>query len=59
MEWIKCSERMPEKDSDLRVLAYSENDDMTIKYRLIAPGLFKQVCREATHWIYVTPPEAE
>lgn len=54
--WIKCSERMPDSESEQRVCAYTPSPHEDMRYRFVPASLFKTVCRSATHWYYMEPP---
>ena len=56
--WIPVSERMPEPESERRVCVYTPTPHEDMRYRFVAASLFKVVCRDATHWHYMTPPDA-
>ena len=53
--WISVDERLP----DDRCIAYTPNNDMTIKYRFIPAGMFKQIASDATHWRPLPQPPKE
>lgn len=55
-EWLKCSERMPDPESKKRVCVYTPSPHEDLRYRFVAASLFKPVCREASHWHYMTEP---
>lgn len=57
--WIKCSERMPDAGSEQRVFAYTPSPHIDVRFRMVNASMFKQVCRDATHWQYVVAPELE
>ncbi|EOC3069245.1 DUF551 domain-containing protein [Cronobacter malonaticus] len=59
MEWIKCSERMPEKNTPYRVMAYTPGAHETLRFRLVSGDIFAQACSEASHWMYVLEPHME
>jgi hypothetical protein len=50
-KWISVDDIYP--PSDKRVIAFTDNDDLAVRYRFIPAGLFKQVASEATHWMYI------
>lgn len=56
--WIKCSERLPDPKSDLRVCVYTPTPHDDVRYRFVPASLFKAACSDATHWQYMTPPAA-
>lgn len=51
--WISVNDRLPGNE---RVIAYTDNDDVVVRYRFIPAGLFRQVASEATHWRPLPPP---
>lgn len=55
--WIPVSERMPDPKSELRVCVYTPNPHEDIRYRFVPASLFKAVCRDATHWHYMSAPK--
>lgn len=55
--WIPVSERMPDPKSELRVCVYTPNPHEDIRYRFVPASLFKAVCRDATHWNYMSAPK--
>lgn len=57
--WIKCSESMPEEVSEQRVCAFTPSPHVDVRFRLVPAAMFKQVCRDATHWKYMAAPEQE
>lgn len=57
-EWIPCSERMPDPNSKSRVCVYTPTPHEDLRYRFVPAALFKTVCRDATHWQYMTSPAA-
>lgn len=56
--WIPVSERMPDPESERRVCVYTPTSHEDMRYRFVPASLFKVVCRDATHWHYMTPPDA-
>lgn len=56
--WIPVSERMPDPKSEFRVCVYTPTPHEDIRYRFVPAALFKAVCRDATHWYYMTAPAA-
>jgi len=52
IDWIDVRDKIP----DERVLAYTPNDDLVIRYRIIPKGMFKQVAKDATHWADLNDP---
>ena len=55
--WIPVSERMPDPKSELRVCVYTPTPHEDIRYRFVPASLFKAVCRDATHWHYMSAPK--
>ena len=55
LPWLKVGSEEPEG----RCVAYSENDDPAMKYRIIPAHLFKQAARDATYFLNLTPPVEE
>ena len=55
--WIPVSERMPDPKSELRVCVYTPTPHEDIRYRFVPASLFKAVCRDATHWQYMSAPK--
>lgn len=56
--WIPVSERMPDPKSEQRVCVYTPTPHEDVRYRFVPASLFKTVCSDATHWHYMTPPDA-
>lgn len=57
--WVKCSERIPDAGSEQRVCAYTPSPHIDVRFRMVKASMFKQVCRDATHWQYMAAPEQE
>lgn len=55
-EWISVEDRLPDNE---RVIAFTDNEDETMRYRFIPKGLFKQIASEATHWMNLPQPPKE
>lgn len=56
--WIPVSERMPDPKSEARVCVYTPTPHEDLRYRFVPASLFKTVCRDASHWHYMTAPAA-
>lgn len=57
--WKDRNEEMPDPTSERRVCAYTPSPHVDLQYRLVSASMFKTVCKDATHWHYLTLPEAE
>lgn len=55
-EWIKVEDRLPENE---RVIAFTPNDDLSLRYRFIPANMFKQIAKDATHWASLHEPPKE
>jgi len=51
-EWISVKDRKPVE----RCLAYTDNNDLTMRYRIIPEGMFKQIASDASHWMPLPEP---
>jgi hypothetical protein len=45
--WISVSDGLPE----IRALAFTPTDNRLIQHRIIPGGMFRQIAKEATHWM--------
>ena len=57
MQWIDKKESMPDTNSKKRVLVFTPTQHEDMRYRLVPSSLFKAVCRDGTHWMYVDDPK--
>lgn len=53
-DWISVKDRLPESE---RVIAFTPNDDKSLRHRFIPSNMFKQIATDATHWMSLTEPE--
>lgn len=53
MNWVSVKDELPKSQ---RVIAFTPNDDESMRYRFIPANMFKQVASEATHWMPLPPP---
>ncbi|HCR1961870.1 TPA: DUF551 domain-containing protein [Enterobacter kobei] len=63
MEWIKCSERMPEEDAEEQVLACFKGGDISTLYYIEgqwddAYGILP-IRQDVTHWMPLPDPPSE
>lgn len=56
--WIPVSVRMPDPKSEARVCVYTPTPHEDLRYRFVPASLFKTVCRDASHWRYMTAPSS-
>ena len=55
-EWISVDDRLPSE----RSIAYTPNNEESMRWRFIPSRMFKQIASEATHWMPLpTPPKEQ
>ncbi len=57
MNWNNRVDSKPDPESKSRVLVFTPTQHEDMRYRLVPASLFKVVCRDATHWMYVDDPD--
>lgn len=56
MHWTSVTDATPDPKSPLRICAFTPTERHDLRYRLVSADVFKMVCTDATHWLYVADP---